>query len=136
MSRTERDIKDRHHDLVRNMPIELGELVQTVDKIQQQENDAEQHDAAADETVAQIAEQYDRRLSARDMRAGRYDQCSDDHLLDVRKYFLGDGLDMFGIERQPFGSDLRHGISSAMNGRFTTAGPRPGSKKSPRLVCG
>ena len=38
------------------MPIDLGELVQAVDEIQQQENDAEQHDAAADETMAQIAE--------------------------------------------------------------------------------
>src|SRR5207302_2684900 len=94
----EGDVKDRHQDLVGNMPIELGELVQTVDKIQQQENDAEQHDAAADEAMPQIAEQHDRRLSARYMRAGRYDQRLDDHLLDVRKYLPGDRLDMFGIE--------------------------------------
>src|SRR5439155_14925324 len=98
------------------------ELVQAVDKVQQQENDAEQHDAAADETMAQIAEQHDGRLPARDMGAGRYDQRPDDQLLDVRKYFLGGRVDMFGIERQPFGSDRRHGFSSAMNGSFTTAG--------------
>ena len=84
------------------------ELVEAVDEVQQQENDAEQHDAAADETMAQIAEQHDRRLTARDMGASRYDQRPDDQLLDVRKYFLGDRLDMFGIERQPFGPDLRH----------------------------
>jgi hypothetical protein len=42
------------------------------------------------------------------MRACRYDQRPDDQLLDVRKYFLGDRLDMLGIERQPFGPDLRH----------------------------
>jgi len=90
MSRTDRgDIEDRHQGLVRNMPIELGELVEAVDEVQQQQNDAEQHDAAADETMAQIAEQHDRRLTARDMGAGRYDQRPDDQLLDVRKYFLG-----------------------------------------------
>ncbi len=41
---------------------------------------------------------------------------------------------MFGIERQPFGSDLRHefslGFLAAMNGSFTTAGPRSRSKKA------
>src|SRR5207253_5695667 len=92
------------------MPIERAERVQTLDKSQQQQNNAQQHDAARDETVAQIAEQHDRRLSARYMRAGRYDQRPDDHLLDVRKYLPGDRLDMFGIECQPFGSDLRHGV--------------------------
>jgi hypothetical protein len=61
--------------------------------------------------MAQIAEQHNRRLIARDMGAGRYDQRPDDHLLDVREYFLRDRLDMFGIERQPSGSDLRHGFS-------------------------
>jgi hypothetical protein len=90
------------------MPIEPGELVEAVEEVQHQENDAEQHDAAADETMAQITKQFDPRFSARDMRPGRYDQRPDNHLLDVRKYFLGDRLDMFGIERQPFGPDLRH----------------------------
>src|SRR2546423_14081594 len=74
------------------------------------------------------------------MGAGRYDQRPDDQLLDVRKYFLGDRLDMFGIERQPFGSDLRHGFSlvflAAANGSFTTAGPRSRSKKAAGLICG
>jgi hypothetical protein len=70
------------------MPVDLGELVQPVEEIQQQENDAEQHDAATDETVPEIAEQNDRRLVARDMRAGRYDQRSDDQFFDVREYFL------------------------------------------------
>src|SRR5439155_17278293 len=92
--------------------------------------------------MAQIAEQHDRRLAARDMGAGRYDQRPDDQLLDVRKYFLGDRLDMFGIERQPFGSDLRHGFSlvflAAANGSFTTTGPRSRSKKAgdpdPRIL--
>jgi len=37
------------------------------------------------------------------MGAGRYDQRSDNHFFDVREYFPGNRLDMFGIERQPFG---------------------------------
>ena len=47
------------------MPIEPGELVEAVEEIQQQENDAEQHDAAADKTMAQITEQFDPRFDAR-----------------------------------------------------------------------
>ena len=35
------DIEDRHQDLVRNMPIEPGELVEAVEEVQQQENNAE-----------------------------------------------------------------------------------------------
>ena len=66
----------------------------------------------ADETMAQIAEQNDCRLTTRNMGAGRYDQRPDDQLFDMREYFLGDRLDMFGIERQPFVSDLRHELSS------------------------
>src|SRR4030095_12195651 len=113
-----------------------------IEEVQQQENDTEQHDAATDEAVAQIAEQHDCGLGARDMGAGRYDQRSDDHLFYVRKYFLGDRLDMFGIERQPPGPDLRHLIfrvfPTTMNESFTTAGPRSRSKKAghsdPRIL--
>ena len=93
------------------MPVEFCELVEAVEEIQHQENNAEQHDAAADEAMTQIAEQNDQRLCARYMGAGRYDQRSDNHFFDVREYFPGDRLDMFGIERQPFGPDLRHGFS-------------------------
>jgi hypothetical protein len=50
-------VKDRHHDLVRNMPVEFCELVEAVEEIQHKENNAEQHDATADEAMAQIAEQ-------------------------------------------------------------------------------
>ena len=100
------------------MPIELCELVEAVDEVQHQENDAEQHDAAADETMAQIAEQLDRRFVARYMGAGRYDQRPDNQLFDVGEYFLGDRLDMFGVERQLSGSDLRHKIFLELSLRF------------------
>src|SRR5262245_5755356 len=93
------------------MPIQLRQLVEAVEEIEQQENDAEQHDAAADQAVPEIAEQNDRRLIARDMCAGRYDQRPDDQFFNVGEYVLGDRLDAFGIERQPSGPELRHVLS-------------------------
>src|SRR5258707_13215290 len=61
------DVADRHRDLIHGMPIQLCKFVKTVKKIQDKKDNAEQFDAAADETVAQIAEQNDSRLVARDV---------------------------------------------------------------------
>jgi hypothetical protein len=102
------DVTKRHDDLVRDMPVQLGKLVKTVEEIQDQKDNAEQHDAAANEAMTQIAEQDDRRFSARNMRPRRYDQSADDHLFDVTENFLGGLLDMIGVERKPPGSEIPH----------------------------
>jgi hypothetical protein len=48
----QRDIANRHHDLIRGMPIDLCQSVQAVEKIQEQEYDPEQLDAAPDQAIA------------------------------------------------------------------------------------
>src|SRR3954454_11614185 len=85
--------------------------MESVEEIQDQESDAEQLDPEADEAVTQIDEQHDQGFGARDMGSRRHDQGPDNHLFDVRKYFLGGRLDMFGIERKPSAFDLIHGFS-------------------------
>src|SRR6202011_4359493 len=107
----QRDVAERHHDLIRSMPIQPCKLAETVEEIQDQEDNAKQHDAAADQAVTQITEKNDRRLVARYMRAGRYDQGADDHLFDVTEYFLGGWLDMLGVECKPPDSELPHDLS-------------------------
>src|SRR6266851_7535840 len=92
------------------MPLQPCKLIKTVEEIQDQEDHPEQLDAAANQAMTQIAEQNDRRLVARDMRARRDDQRPDDHLFDVTEYFLGSLLDMLGAEPKPPASDI-HGFS-------------------------
>src|SRR3984893_1192098 len=106
----QRDVAECHDDLVRGMPVQPCKFIETVEEIQDQEDHPEQLDAAANQAMTQIAEQNDRRLVARDMRARRDDQRPDDHFFNVTEYFLGSLLDMLGVERKPSGSDI-HGFS-------------------------
>src|SRR6266851_4146788 len=106
----QRDVAEQHRDLVRGMPFQPCKLIETVEEIQDKEDHPEQLDAAANQAMTQIAEQNDRRLVARDMRARRDDQRPDDHLFDVTEYFLGSLLDMLRVKPKPPASDI-HGFS-------------------------
>src|ERR1700738_4683959 len=88
------------------MPVQLCKLIKTVEEIQDQEDHPEQLDAAANQAMTQIAEQNDRRLVARDMRARRDDQRPDDHFFDVTEYFLGSLFDMLCVKPKPPASDI------------------------------
>jgi hypothetical protein len=45
------DVAERHGELIRDMPLQLRQLVKTVEEIQDKKHDAEQHDAAANEAM-------------------------------------------------------------------------------------
>src|SRR5712692_2237790 len=76
------------------MPVQPCKFIETVEEIQDQEDHPKQFNAAANQAMTQIAEQNDRRLVARDMRARRDDQRPDDHFFNMTEYFLGSLLDM------------------------------------------
>src|SRR5260370_37773707 len=88
------------------MSVKLWKLIKTVEEMQDKEDHPEQLDAAANQAMTQIAEQNDRRLVARDMRARRDDQRPDDHLFDGTEYFLGSLLDMLRVKPEPPASDI------------------------------
>src|SRR5674476_778450 len=44
------EVAERHHDLVRGMPVQLCELIEAVEKIEHEKDYAKQLDAAAEKT--------------------------------------------------------------------------------------